>query len=607
MAKIPSPPISDAVAKKRLFSPASVILLAVLVGVLGACLALTWTTRDAMANLPFLRARASGQSLSGAQKTLVDLRPWQTAEALAGLAVTVEEKEHAREAERLADHEVDQAFAFALRQAAAQVQQVNLTGPAIALSQRVDQLAELVKEDQAELDRLTPKAGTAKAAEGGDDLEVAKAQLGLDSDQLTDAREELDRVSGDNASQIQGELAAHEALMSKYDSGLHGAGEVAVESAKQKGTLASRVQAWQGLMERSGLIRQAQQQAEADIAELKAKQSEVGQKAGAAAAGEGGQSKLANLKARGLERQLQSILNDRIETEEKLAAEYGKWGAQLVLQRRILLHLMLRSVGVIAFLLICVVLCDGLVRHVMGRPGLDRRQMRTLHSVLRLAIQLVGGLLILLVVFGWPRQMSTVLGLSTAGLTIALQDFILAFFGWFVLMGRNGIRVGDWVEINGVGGEVTDIGLMSTTLLETGALAEKGHPTGRRITFLNNFAIRGQYFNFSTEGQWMWDEVRVTIPSSEKMHEVVERIREAVEEETAESTQVAEQEWKRGSRDDGLSLFSAAPTVNLRPAGAGIEVHVRYVTRASERFGVRNRLYQRAIDLQQEGKAGEGE
>ena len=607
MAKFPASPTSAAAARKRLFSATSLILLLILVVVLGVCLAFTWTTRDAMANLPFLRSQGSFRSLSGGPKTLVDLRPWQTAEALAPLAVTAEEKEHAREVERLADHAVDQAFAFALRQAASQAQQVNLTGPAVELSQRVDQLAELLKEDQAEVDRLTAMVGAAKAAESGDDLEVAKAQLGLDSDQLTDAQEELDRASGDNATQIQGELAAHEALMSKYDSGLHGAGEVAVVAAKQEGTLASRVRAWQGLMERSGLIEQAKQQAEGDVAELRAKQAALGKAVSARAErlNAGNVAKLANLKARELERQLQSILNDRVQTEQKLAAEYGKWEAQLQLQRRILLHLMLRSVGLIAFLLICVVLCDGLVRHVMANPGLDRRQMRTLRSVMQLGVQLVGGALILLVVFGWPRQMSTVLGLSTAGLTIALQDFILAFFGWFVLMGRNGIRVGDWVEINGVGGEVTDIGLMSTTLLETGALAEKGRPTGRRITFLNNFAIRGQYFNFSTEGQWMWDEVAVTIPSSEKMHEVVERIREAVEAETAESARVAEQEWKRGSRDDGLSLFSAAPTVNLRPAGAGIEVHVRYVTRASERFGVRNRLYQRAIDLQQAEKAGE--
>jgi small-conductance mechanosensitive channel len=214
-----------------------------------------------------------------------------------------------------------------------------------------------------------------------------------------------------------------------------------------------------------------------------------------------------------------------------------------------------------------------------------------------MGIQVVGFLLILLVIFGWPQQISTIFGLVTAGLTIAMQDFILAFFGWFVLMGKNGIRIGDWVEIDGVGGEVTEIGLMSTTLLETGDLAERGHPTGRRITFLNSFAIRGKYFNFSTTGQWMWDEITLSLPASGDTQEMVERIHKAVEEETAANARVAEHEWKRGARDDGLSRFSAEPTVNLRPSLTGIDIRVRYVTRASERFGVRNRLYQRVIDL----------
>jgi small-conductance mechanosensitive channel len=193
--------------------------------------------------------------------------------------------------------------------------------------------------------------------------------------------------------------------------------------------------------------------------------------------------------------------------------------------------------------------------------------------------------------------MSTVLGLTTAGLTIAMQDFILAFFGWFVLLGKNGIRVGDWVEIDGVGGEVTEIGLMSTTLLETGDSTERGHPTGRRITFLNSFAIRGKLFNFSTTGQWMWDEITVNLPASGNADELIERIHKAVQDETRDNARIAEHEWKRGTRDDGLSRFSADPVVNLRPSGSGLDIHVRYVTRASERFIVRNRLYQRVIDL----------
>ena len=608
MAILPVAPLPGGSAPKRVFGRVSLIFLFLMAALLVLCLVFSWTTRDSMAHLSFLSGRSSILSLADSRKTLVDLRPWQTAEALAPLAVTTEETEFAHEAERLADHEVDQAFAAALRQASAQAQHRNLTGEALALSQRVEQLEQLVKDDQALVNRLTPAsaspAGPAKDAaqpsQGDDDLDVAKAQLGLDTDQLADAEQELDRASGDDRAQIQSELAAHEALMRKYDSDAHSSGEVAVLSARRHGTLASRVAAWRSQLDRYALIQQAMRQAQADIASLTAAHNAFEARANAAAPGANPPdraSKLANLTERAEQRQLLTICNDRIQTQQRLAAVYGKWSAQVLLQHRTLLHLILQSLALIAFILICIILCDALVRWLMANPALDRRQMQTLRSVLQLGVQAVGGLLILLVVFGWPQQMSTVLGLATAGLTIAMQDFILAFFGWFVLMGKNGIRIGDWVEIDGVGGEVTEIGLMSTTLLETGDLADRGHPTGRRITFLNNFAIRGKYFNFSTAGQWMWDEIAVTIPVSGDAHEMVERIRKAVREETKDSAAVAEQEWKRGARGDGLSRFSAAPVVNPRPSGSGIEINVRYVTRASERFGVRNRLYQHVIDL----------
>ena len=90
----------------------------------------------------------------------------------------------------------------------------------------------------------------------------------------------------------------------------------------------------------------------------------------------------------------------------------------------------------------------------MDNPALDRRRSQTLRSILELSIQVIGVVLILLVIFGTPQETPTILGLATAALTIALQDFIIAFLGWFVLIGKNGIHVGDWVEINGVGGEV---------------------------------------------------------------------------------------------------------------------------------------------------------
>jgi small-conductance mechanosensitive channel len=230
----------------------------------------------------------------------------------------------------------------------------------------------------------------------------------------------------------------------------------------------------------------------------------------------------------------------------------------------------------------------------------DRRQKQTLKTVLNLGTQVVGLLLILLVIFGIPQQMPTILGLATAGLTLVFQDFILAFCGWFVLMGPNGIRVRDWVEIDGVGGEVVELGLFRTWLLETGNWTANGHPTGRRVSFLNGYAIRGKYFNFSTVGQWMWDEIKVNIPSGANVHPLIEKIYEASVKGTEADAKMAEAEWKRVTHEEGSPRFSAMPSVNLRPAGSGVDIVVRYITRAGVRLQARNRLFETVVDLMQE-------
>ncbi len=234
---------------------------------------------------------------------------------------------------------------------------------------------------------------------------------------------------------------------------------------------------------------------------------------------------------------------------------------------------------------------------VFDRMSRDPRQRQTLRIILNLGTQVIGLLLVLLVIFGTPQQMPTILGLATAGLTVVFQDFILAFCGWFVLMGRNGIRVGDWVEIDGVGGEVVEIGVFRTWLLETGNWTANGHPTGRRVSFLNGYAIHGKYFNFSTAGQWMWDEIKVSIPPGTEAYPLIDKIREAAVKATEADAKMAEEEWKRVTHEQGLPQFSAKPSVDMRPAGGGVDIVVRYVTRAGVRLETRNRLFNTVVEL----------
>jgi len=574
--------------------------IAVPAAALVVLLVANFLTRGAMSNLPFLRAKRNG---------LVDQRPWQTVQALAPLAVSVEEKRLAREAERLADHEVDQAFAMALRQAA--LEHRTLTGNALALQQKVTGLQALVKEDQAKVNSLTASLkGKDGVVAQSDDLDMAKAQLQLDADELSDATEDLARVSGDKRAEIQQELTTREAVMKKYDDAGDSAAQTAMVSAQSRRTLARRLSSWFDQQSRLTLIDQAQAEANADVASLTAQHAELEKRAtvatnavtadanAAVASSDGAlRGRVAEMAEVHALAQIHSILDDRIETQKQLADVYGRWQQQVELQHRIVSHLILQSLAWIAFLALMAGLLTMGIRSMLQRSVTDRRRLHTLETIASLGVQAVTLLLVLLVIFGAPSQVPTILGLATAGITLVFQDFILAFFGWFVLMGKHGIRVGDWVEINGVGGEVVEIGLFRTTMLETGNWTDKGHPTGRRVTFINNFAITGQYFNFSTSGQWMWDEITVNIPPGENTNKTIEAIHAAVAKETEKDADLAEEEWKRETKQQSVGHFSAAPSIDMRPASSGLDIIVRYVTRAGDRFELRNKLYQTVIDL----------
>ena len=181
-------------------------------------------------------------------------------------------------------------------------------------------------------------------------------------------------------------------------------------------------------------------------------------------------------------------LDKRIQDSRALANVYKNWGAAVDARRRGVVHLLLRSLAAVLAILLAVILIDRAIRHAFNLQA-DRKRLQQMRVMATIGVQLIGASLILLIIFGPPTQMSTIIGLTTAGLTIVLKDFIVAFFGWFALMGRNGIRVGDWVEINGVGGEVIEIGVLKTVLLEMGNWTSTGHPTGRRVAFVNSFAI----------------------------------------------------------------------------------------------------------------------
>src|SRR5581483_11985102 len=241
-------------------------------------------------------------------------------------------------------------------------------------------------------------------------------------------------------------------------------------------------------------------------------------------------------------------LDKRIENQKQLAENYEKWIGLLAAKQSAVLHAGLIGVTTILVIMLIGIFFDTWLERLLGKLSLDRRLIERLRTVIRVAVQVFAVLLVLLVIFGPPRQLGTFLGLAGAGLTVALKDFIVAFLGWFVLMGKNGIRLGDWVEINGVTGEVVELGMFHTVLLETGNWTDSGHPTGRRVTFTNSFAIEGHYFNFSTSSQWLWDELQLVLPAGQDPYPMIGAIQKRVLEATQKSAEQAASEWQVARR-----------------------------------------------------------
>ena len=567
--------------------------------------------------------RDSGQA-SVVQKTahrpLVDEQPLQTARAAAKLAANWDEERLAQQALKLADHEVDLAFSDALREATEHP--VQATSQSRELYARLNKSTALVKADQDRIDPLKKELATAHADRQNNiqqQLDIVTAQQELDQDELDDAKEDLGRSGLDPLSRIQRQFARHEAAQqvdTSHSQALPGAPLANFGS----GSLASQSASWRALRGEEMQLRAAENDASQDAAALaqahdalekqvkgeKADQQALAQEAAAqlasANASGGGPSgettaALLSLHALSVDQKDVADLDKRIQDQQGLSDAYASWITLVNANERAVLHGMIKSALWILLILLAMFLAEVLVERFLSDLSPEQKRFRTVRVVVRFTVRAISLVLLLFVIFGVPSQMPTILGLAGAGLTVALQDFIISFVGWFLLMGRNGVRVGDWVEINGVAGEVVEVGLLRTVLLETDNGADAGHPTGRKVAFMNSYAIQGHFFNFSTSGQWLWDELQIMVPGDRDPYPIIAAIEAMVSKETGPDSSAAEQEWQQSTTRYHVQSVSAKPAVNLRPTAGGIEVHIRYITRANERYAMRTRLYEAVVEL----------
>lgn len=176
-------------------------------------------------------------------------------------------------------------------------------------------------------------------------------------------------------------------------------------------------------------------------------------------------------------------------------------------------------------------------------------------------------------------SVATFAGLITAGVAVAMQSVILSIAGYFFLIGKYGIRVGDRVQISGVTGEVVDIGLVRFHLLELGSDGTDAQPSGRVVAFANSIVFQptAGVFKQIPGASFVWHEVSLTFSSESDYRMIQERFATAMD--RALQDYRAEMERQMRHMEQTLSSIRAIelmPKTSLRFTTSGIEVIVRF-------------------------------
>jgi small-conductance mechanosensitive channel len=192
---------------------------------------------------------------------------------------------------------------------------------------------------------------------------------------------------------------------------------------------------------------------------------------------------------------------------------------------------------------------------------------------------------------------TTFAGLMTAGIAVALQNVILSVAGYFFLIGKYGVRVGDRVQIAGVTGDVVEIGLVRLQLMEiTGGPAPL--PTGRVVAFSNAvvFQASAGMFKQIPGTNFLWHEITLTLDAKSDYRQVEQRMMEAVNKVFAEYRDKMEMQRRNVERSLNSTVDAFAPVSRLHLTQTALEVVIRYPVELGNAGEIDDRLTREILD-----------
>ncbi|WP_299247866.1 mechanosensitive ion channel domain-containing protein [uncultured Cytophaga sp.] len=259
--------------------------------------------------------------------------------------------------------------------------------------------------------------------------------------------------------------------------------------------------------------------------------------------------------------------------------------------RKLLTNTAIIKLGIIIIGLIAIWLIRKLVQNKIFSKIKDNDKhykAKKLSSFLGYFLSLI---LLVLVFSDKLGGVTVALGVAGAGIAFALQEVIASFAGWLAIMFGNFYKTGDRVQLGGIKGDVMDIGVLRTTIMETGQWVDGDLYNGRIVLIANSFVFKEPVFNYSGDFPFLWDEIKIPIQYGSNYEKATTIFEEVGKEIAGDLSIQSKEEWSHLQNKYRLEEAQTEPMVSLIANDNWVEYTLRFVVGYKKRRATKTALF----------------
>jgi small-conductance mechanosensitive channel len=257
------------------------------------------------------------------------------------------------------------------------------------------------------------------------------------------------------------------------------------------------------------------------------------------------------------------------------------------------------TLGKIVFIIISIIIINVLMR--VARSAIlpriyDTQNRYRFRKIISFFGILTGFILITVVFSDRLGNITVAFGVAGAGIAFALQEVIASIAGWAAVSAGNFYSVGDRVQLGGIIGDVIDVGVLRTTVMEIGQWVKADLYNGRIVRIANSFVFKEPVFNYTADFPFLWDEIAVPVKYGSDYRLAREILNKIADELFGKNVPEAKRTWRDMTRKYMIEDASVEPTVTLIANDNWMEFTVRYVVDFKRRRSTKDLLFSRILE-----------